>query len=425
MTPGRRPRQREAAARAWRRVFGGLAVQLLVAYAASAEPLLVLVERLHTGHEVLRDAAVLIEDGRITAVGGRAEVPAPSGTRSISAFQATPGFIDAHTSAGLSGLRNVSAVKDQDERTAPDQAGLRALDAFDPRDPLLRYLLEHGTTLVQTGPGPASPIAGQAGIFRTHGESADAMAVRFPSALVFNLGDVPKATYAKAGPSTRMGTAALIRQRLTAGEAHVRARSALFGDEPEPDLGLDALGAVAGGDLPAIFHARRGDDIRTALRITREFELRSAIAGATEGYLVRDALREAAVPVLVGPIMERVSAPETENATYENAALLAEAGVSIAIRTGYEAYVPKNRVLLFEAAIAAANGLSDSAALRAITLGAAEILGVADDYGSLEAGKVADVVLFDGDPFEYTTHVTAVVAGGEIVHLRGEARPAP
>ena len=399
--------------RAW------LSTLLLIAGSAQATDLVIEVEQLHTGSgETIEDARIVVSEGRIRRVGPAREVGDAPGARTLQARVATPGLIDAHTSAGLSGLRNVAAVLDQDERTDPDQSELRALDAFDPRDPLLRFLLEHGVTLVQTGPGPANPIAGQAGIFRTHGRSADEMVVRFPSAMIFNLGETPKATYEKhRGSSTRMGTAALIRSRLEAGRHH-RAGGGLFRSTPTPDLGLEALGAVAEGQLPAIFTARRADDILTALRLTREFDLDTRIAGATEGYLVRDALRDAGTGVLVGPVMERVSVPESENASYENAALLAEAGIPLAIRSGFEAYVPKNRLVLFEAAIAAANGLGSAAALRAITSGAAEQLGVAEDYGSIEVGKVADVVLFDADPFEYTTHVTAVIAAGEVVFTR-------
>ena len=404
------------------RSAGLLLAALGVAGLAHSAPdtLAVRAGKLHIGTgEVIEDAIVLIEDGRIRAVGratGPDPIAIPSNARVLNAAIATPGFIDAHTSAGLSGLRNVAAVLDQDEPTDPDQAALRAIDAFDPRDPLLRFLLEHGVTLVQTGPGPVNPIAGQAGIFRTHGRSADEMAVRFPSAMVFNLGDIPKRTYAEKGPSTRMGTAALIRGRLEAGHAYASAGSGFFrGGPEEPDLGLAALGAVARGRLPAIFHARRADDILTALRIADEFDLTIAIAGGTEGYLVRDVLAAAGLPVLVGPVMERVGAPETENASFENAGALADAGVQIALRTGFEAYVPKNRVLLFEAAVAAANGLGPARALRAITLGAAEALDVADQYGSVEVDKIADLVLFDGDPFEYTSHVTTVVAAGEVI----------
>ena len=390
---------------------------LLFALPASAETLVVEVDQLLTGTGVMiPNARVVLRDGRVHSLGPAGEVAVPSGATTLRARVATPGFIDAHTSAGLSGLRNVAAVLDQDERRDPDQSALRAIDGFDPRDPLLRFLLEHGVTTIQTGPGPLNPIAGQAGIFRTHGSSADEMTIRFPSAMVFNLGETPKAAYTESrGRSTRMGTAALLRTRLR----EARRSGGIFRrGSGEVDLGRDALREVARGKLPAVFNAHRADDILTALRITREFGLETRIAGATEGYLVRPALLRSGVAVYAGPVMERVSTPQTENASYENAALLSQAGIPVALRTGFEAYVPKNRILLFEAAVAAVNGLGRHAALRAITLTPAQMLDIADDYGSLEVGKVADLVLFDGDPFEYTSHVTAVVVAGQIVHQR-------
>jgi len=373
---------------------------------AEAEVLRVRVDLLHVGDgQLRRDVVVRIEEGRFAAVEADDGQPVD-----LRAAVATPGFIDAHTSAGLSGLTNVEAVRDQDERSGPDQSGLRALDAFDPHDPLLRYLLEHGVTIVQTGPGPANPIAGQAAIFRTHGGSADAMLLRAPSALVFNLGESAKGTYGDEGgfPGTRMGVAALIRDRLRgAGE-----RRRFFEREGAQALGHSVMRDVARGRLPALFRARRADDIETALRIADEFDLELQLAGATEGYLVRDRLAAAEVPVFVGPVMERVSSPESINASYENAALLAEAGVSVAIRSGFEAYVPKNRVLLFEAAIAVANGLPPARAVESISLAPARMLGLEADYGSVEVGKVADLVLFDGDPFEYRTRIRRVVVAG-------------
>lgn len=402
---------------------------------ALAETLAVAGEEVHTvSGAVIREGVVLVEDGRIVAVGPAADVTAPSDATPLAARVVTPGLIDAQTSAGLAGLYNVPADSDQDEETDPNQAELRALDAFNPQEPLLRHRLEHGVTLVQSGPGPANPIGGQAGIFRTHGRVADAMVVRAPSAVVFSLGERPKSTYSETSklPMTRMGTAALIRQALQAGAEYARKRreaveqaekdSGGSGEggakPPDTDLEKEALALVTGGQLPALFVAHRADDILTALRIGREFSLKTILAGATEGYLVADELVSAKVPVLVGPIMTRVGSPETENATFENAAILADRGVPIAIRSGFESYVPRARVVLFEAAIAAANGLGPQRALRAITLGAAELLGVASDHGSLEPGKVADLVLFDGDPFEYTSHVEAVVAGGEVVYVR-------
>jgi len=415
-----------------------LALVLAAAPPSRAQTLVVDGATIHpVAGPALAGGRVLVRDGVIERIGLVQEIPVPEGALRLEAAVVTPGLIDAHTSAGLSGLYNVLADQDQDETSAPDQAPLRALDAFNPDEPLVRHLLEHGVTLVQTGPGPANPVAGQAAIFRTHGRVADDMAVRRVSALVLNLGETPKEVYAPRNerPTTRMGTAALIRGALLEGREYAAARGraeadgggggGLFGggdDEgPEPpdrDLRKEALARAAAGDLPAIFVAHRADDLLTAIRIAREYNLRFALSGATEGWLVADALRAAGAPVLVGPVMERVASPETLNASYENAARLAEAGVRIALRSGFEDYVPKNRVVLFEAAVAAANGLGFEGALRAVTLGAAEVLGVDDRFGSLEPGKAADLVLFDGDPFEYTSHVTHVVVEGEVVHRR-------
>jgi imidazolonepropionase-like amidohydrolase len=152
----------------------------------------------------------------------------------------------------------------------------------------------------------------------------------------------------------------------------------------------------------------------TALRLAREFDLDMVLSGASEAYLVLDALREAEVPVILHPTMARASG-ERENLSFETAARLAEAGIPFAIQSGYEGYVPKTRVVLFEAAIAAAHGLGRDRALRAVTLDAARILGLDGRLGSLTPGKDADLVLFDGDPFEYTSHVCAVVIDGRVV----------
>jgi imidazolonepropionase-like amidohydrolase len=142
------------------------------------------------------------------------------------------------------------------------------------------------------------------------------------------------------------------------------------------------------------------------------------LASVTEGYLIRDKIKQAGVPCLVGAVMQPVESTQTANATYENAALLQQAGIPVAIMTGYVAYVPKSRVLLFEAAIAAANGLGLEGALREITISPAKILGIDDRVGSLSKGKDADVVVFDGDPFEYTSHVEQVMVQGAVTYRK-------
>jgi len=226
-------------------------------------------------------------------------------------------------------------------------------------------------------------------------------------------------------PVTRMATAQIIRKALLDARNYLLKQEEWETSEkkdpskkPGSDLKLEALGKVVKGDLSAVFVADREDDIATAIRIGQEFKLRMMLAKATEGYLVREIIRRAGVPVLIGPTMQRLDALQTENATLENAALLADASIPIAFMTGFEGYVPKTRVLLCEAAVAMANGLGFERALRAATIDAARILGIDDRVGSLQPGNDGDVVLFDGDPFEYTTHVETVVVNGEISYQR-------
>ncbi len=177
---------------------------------------------------------------------------------------------------------------------------------------------------------------------------------------------------------------------------------------------MESISRALKGEVPAIFNAFREDDIATALRLAKEFGIKPTISSATEAYLMRDALKAAGASVLAGPTLERIDDIETMNATIENAALLADSDIPVALMTGYESYVPKNRVVLLEAGVAAANGLGFERALRASTIDGAKILGIADRVGSLEKAKDADVVLYDGDPFEYTSHVTAVLVNGKV-----------
>ncbi|MCZ6786120.1 MAG: amidohydrolase family protein [Planctomycetota bacterium] len=374
--------------------------------------------RLHpVAGDAIEDAAVLVRDGKIAAVGKRGEVAIPDGTPIVTAAVVTPGFIDAHSSVGLSGLFNVRADQDHEELVSPNQAALRVLDGFNPREELLGHLLRHGVTLIQCVPGPSNPIAGQAGLFRTHGKTVNDMLVRFPSAILFNLGEQPKRVYGsrREAPGTRMGTAAIIRRALA--EAPQRDEKDTDGEEKR-NLDKEVLRLLLSGDIPAIFTAHREDDLLTAVRIAKEFGLRYSLSQATEGYLVADEISRAGAPVLMGPTMQRLGDLQRSNTCLEAAALLSQKDIRIAITSGFESYVPKTRVVLFEAAVAAANGLGYHPALKAITLDAARILAIDDRFGSIEPGKVADLVLFDGDPFEYTSHITHVYVAGRLAHSR-------
>jgi imidazolonepropionase-like amidohydrolase len=373
----------------------------------------------------------LIRDGKIEDVRQGANLQPPQGFQVIRGAYITPGLIDADTTTGVSGAYNIPADQDQDESTDPNTADVNVRDSLNPADLLYQYVNTYGVTTLQVAPGPTNPIAGRAGIFKTAGpqspfRTVDQLIVRLNSAVVFNLGETPKETYGKAhkAPVTRMKTAEMIRDALTQAKAYQakwdqwKKDGSDLSKQPAIEPKTAALADVVSGKTPAIFNAYRADDIDTAIRLGTEFHLKYMLASVAEGYLIREKIKQAGVPCLVGAVMQPFESLETSNATYENAALLQQAGIPIAIMTGYEAYVPKSRVLLFEAAVAAANGLGMESALRAITISPAKMLGIDDRVGSLSKGKDADAVVFDGDPFEYTSHVQQVLVQGAVTYNR-------
>lgn len=390
--------------------------------------LVVLAGRLHTVSQgAIRNGAVHVRDGKIVYAGPRKGFRIPKKVPVLTAAVVTPGLIDAHSQVPLSGQYNIPADQDADENSDPNQADVRTLDSFNPAEPLLRFLLTEGVTVIHASPGRANVIGGMTGVYRTYGQSADAMTIRFPHAMLFNLGEAPKRTYKGRKPGTRMGTASLIRGALSAANNYARKQAAATKGMPvDRDLKQEALANVTNRKMRALFCAQRGDDILTALRLIREFKLDGQIALAADGYLVRDTLAKAGVPVIVHPTMQRAgSSVETLNSYLGNAAALADSKITIAVASGVEGYVPKTRVVRHEAAIAAVYGLGIERALKSITLDAARILGIDKQYGSLETGKVADMVLFDGDPFEHKTHVTHVVVAGRVAFDRSKKKPIP
>jgi imidazolonepropionase-like amidohydrolase len=380
--------------------------------------------RIHTvGQGDILDGVIVVESGKIQAVGPRDKIDVPADMPVLFASEVTPGLVDADSVVGLSGAFNLPADQDQDEQSDPNQADLRVLDGFNPNEPLLEVLRQNGVTTIHASPGRVNVIAGQTGVFHTSGTTAEAMTLRFPAGLLVNLGEVPKEAYPRKQPTTRMGTAALLRTAFTQAKNRALKQSAAHADDkPTPaDAKLDALGMALDHKMPVIFAAHRADDLQTALRLAKEFDLHARLALATEGYLMADAIATSKMPVVVHPTMQRAgSSMETLNSQLCNAAVLADHKIPLAIGTGFEGYVPKTRVLRYEAAMAMVNGLGRERALAAATLDAARILGVDDRVGSIEPGKVADLVLYDGDPFEHTSHVTYTIQDGRVVWDRAE-----
>ncbi len=361
----------------------------------------------------IEDGVVLIRDGRISAVGPRADIEVPEGMPTIEAAVVTPGLVDARSVVGLSGYMNQPHDQDQLENSAPMQPQLRALDAYNARERLVEWVRGLGVTTLHTGHGPGALISGQTMIVKTRGGSVEAAMIEPVAMLAAHIG--PGAFGAEnKSPGTRSKQIAMLRQQLIkAGEYRDKGTRAKADAKPARDLELEILVEVLEGRLQLLVTAHREQDLRSALRLREEFDIRIVLDGAAEAYMMIDAIREAGVPVLLHPPMARQFG-ELENASFTTARVLYEAGVPFALQAGFEGYVPKTRVVLWEAAIAASYGLPFAAALDSITLAPARILGIDDRVGSIEVGKHGDLALFDGDPFEYTTHVLGVVIEGEV-----------
>ncbi len=359
----------------------------------------------------LKNGVVLIKDGKIEAVG--ANLTIPNGYRTLKAKVVTPGLIDAHSVVGLAGILNYNHDQDQLELSEAIQPELRAEDAYNAEERLVKWIRDHGVTTVHTGHGPGALASGQTMIVKTDANTVTEAIVQTPAMVAFTLGTSVSQNYKK--PGARAKGAAMLREEFLKAQDYAKRMQAKDPSKrPARDLRMEILNEVLTGKLPALFTVHRATDILTALRLQKEFGFKLVLDGAAEAYLVIDDIKKAGVPVIVHPPMMR-TVGDGENASLETAAKLRQAGIKVALQSGYESYVPKTRVVLFEAAIAAANGLSFEEALRTITIDAAEILGIAKRVGSLEKGKDADLVLFDGDPFEYTSHVCTVIINGKIV----------
>ena len=362
---------------------------------------------------------VLFEEGVIRQVGPMDRCPAPGpGDLDAQGRILLPGFVDCHCHLGICDDSLGFEGDDCNEDTDPCTPHLRAIDGLYPMDRCFQEAREGGVTTVLTGPGSANPIGGQFAAVKTAGRWIDEMIVRAPVAMKFALGENPKGVYneRKETPSTRMATAALIREQLRKAQEYAqkqkRAAADPEEDPPDFDAALEALVPVVEGTLPAHFHAHRSDDIATAVRIGEEFHLRYVIIHGTEGYLISQLLQTRQAPVVAGPIIGDRSKPELSHQCVENAARLHRAGVPVAICTDH----PENPIqyLPLGAALAAKAGLPEEEALRAITLNAARIAGIADRVGSLTPGKDADLALWSGHPFQVTARPLFVWINGTL-----------
>jgi imidazolonepropionase-like amidohydrolase len=385
--------------------------------ASPAPPLAIRGDVVHTmAGPAIRDGVVLLENGKVRQVGPAAEVAIPPGVRVLRGAVVTPGLIDAHTVVGLTGFLNQDQDQDQLDGGEPVQPELRAIDSYNPRERLLEWIRGYGITTIHTGHAPGALVSGQTMVVKTVGDTVEEAALKPVAMVAVTLGDDARPGDDKKSPGTRSKAVAMLRGELVKAREYARKRDIPDAEKrPDRDLRREIFAAVLAGKLPLLVTVNRATDIDAALRVAAEFDIRIVLDSAAEAYLASDRIKAAGVPVIIHPTMRRAGMGETENIGFETAAKLRAAGIPVALQSGYERYVPKTRVALFEAALAAAHGLSTEEALATITIDAATILGVADRVGSLQPGRDADVAVFDGDPFEYTSHCAAVVIDGRIV----------
>jgi imidazolonepropionase-like amidohydrolase len=370
----------------------------------------------------IENGVIVCIDGKIASIGDAASLKIPDGATVLDAEVVVPGLIDVRSSVGLSGILNVDHDSDHLESSAPLQPELRALDAYNAREELVEYIRGFGVTTVHTGHAPGELISGQTLIAKTRGGTVEEALLVDGRAVAATLAESSQKS-GKQSPGTRGKQMAMLRGLLIeAAEyrgklANATEKKSEAADESASNvarnLKLEPLVAVLEGKKALMITADRAQDIASALRLGEEFGIRIWLDSAAEAYQLLPQIQRAGVPVLLHPSMARASG-ERENITFRSAALLREAGIPFAIESGFEAYVPKVRVVLFEAGVAAAHGLSKEAALESITLAPAKILGISDRVGSIEVGKDADLALYDGDPLEYTTHCVGVVIDGKV-----------
>jgi imidazolonepropionase-like amidohydrolase len=362
----------------------------------------------------IQDGVVLVgADGRIERVGTASRVRIPTGYRVLEAAVVTPGLVDAHSVVGLAGHLNQPHEQDQLERSGAMQPELRAFDAYNAREELVDWVRSFGVTTIHTGHAPGALMSGQTMVVKARGSTVDEATVAPVAMVAMTLGPEVSANFDNR-PGTRAKGVALVRQELINAREYRTRRQAGGERAPARDLRMEALGQVLDREVRALITANHVSEILAALRLQREFGFDLVLDGAAEAYLVLDEIRAAGVPVIVHPTMSRHFG-SMEHATFETVHRLQRAGIPVALQSGYEGYVPKTRVVLFEAAMAAAYGMSFDDALRTITIDAARIIGQGIRVGSIEVGKDGDLVLYDGDPFEYVTRVCAVVLDGRVV----------
>ncbi len=364
---------------------------------------------------------ILIRGGKLVSVGKTAETDEASEAGEeildASGLNAYPGFVDAHSHIGLDGYGGpTGGTFDYNEMNDICCPQLRGMDSYNPLDAAIPMALSGGVTTVAAGPGSANVLGGTFMAVKLYGKTVEEAMLRPAIGMKCAFGENPKRCYKDKCDSARMTTAAKLREMLLSARDYMLRKEAAGGDilkTPKYDMKMEALIPVLKREIPLKAHAHRSDDIMTAIRIAKEFDLRITIEHCTEGHLIADALKAANVPVAIGPTLTNASKLELLNKSWETPGILARAGLQVSIIT--DAPVIPQQYLPLCAGLAVKAGMDPFQALQAITINPARHIGVEDHVGSLEPGKDADIVLTDGDPMVSSSCVKYVIADGNVL----------
>jgi imidazolonepropionase-like amidohydrolase len=359
----------------------------------------------------IRNGVVLVKNGKIENVGTGLAIP--SGYKVYEAKVVTPGFVDARTLVGISGALNIPTDQDQLEKSNPIQPDLRAIDAYNPDESLVKVVRDYGVTTIHTGHGIGALVSGQTMIAKTRAGTVETVTIDPLCMLAMTFGPSVESNFTSPGTSAKQ--VAMIRTELIKAQSYQKKQlDKDTSKRPATDLKMDVLVKLLKGEIKALITANSSTDIMSAIRLAKEFNLRLVIDGAAEAYRLIPQVQAAKAEIILHATMARNSG-DMVNMNRQSAAILTAAGIPVSIESGYEAYVPKTRVILFEAGQAMVHGLSFDDALKTITLNPSKLLGIEKRVGSIEKGKDADLVLFNGDPFEYLTKVCGVFIEGVAV----------
>ena len=350
---------------------------------------------------IIKDGFLEINNGKITAVGPMSMALPGQGDVDLTGGHITPGLIDTHTCLGLKEDSLRYEGNDWNETGMPVAPQLRAIDGFNPDDRAVEYALAGGVTTVGVSPGNANVIGGQIAAVRLCRDQPENMVLDPFCAMKFALGELVKRK--NAAPVTRMAIGAMLRDTL---------------NSIDTESSLCALRPILEGKKKAFFHAQRSDDILWAAHLCQTQGMQCVIVHGADAALVSPYLKEMGIPVILGSLLLTPADYETRNLDLNLPVLLDEAGVSFALSTDH--HMSPIQALSVTAALAVREGLSYERALEAITLFPAKLLGVDNLIGSLEKGKDADIVIWSGDPFSYTSRVEAVLICGQHVFLRSK-----